>query len=45
LTVEMDTNDEYRTYFEERWPKALDKLKEIVEARQMTEPEKIRQSA
>lgn len=45
LTVEMDTNDEYRTYFEERWPKALDKLKEIVEARQMTELEKIRQSA
>jgi hypothetical protein len=45
LTVEMDTNDEYRTYFEERWPKALGKLKEIVEARQMIEPEKIRQSA
>jgi hypothetical protein len=45
LTVAMDTNDEYRPYFEERWPKALTKLREIVEARQWPEPERIRQSA
>lgn len=45
LTVEMDTNDDYRQYFEERWPKALDKLKEIAEARQWTEPENVRRSA
>jgi uncharacterized protein YndB with AHSA1/START domain len=32
LTVEMETSDGYRGYFEEAWPKALAKLKEIAEA-------------
>lgn len=32
LTVEMDAPDEYRQYFDETWPKALGKLKEIAEA-------------
>jgi uncharacterized protein YndB with AHSA1/START domain len=31
LTVEMDVTDEYKKYFEETWPKALDKLKHITE--------------
>jgi len=31
LTVEMDVNDECREYFQEAWPKALNKLKEIAE--------------
>lgn len=31
ITVDMDANDEYRTYFEETWPKALSKLKDIAE--------------
>jgi Activator of Hsp90 ATPase homolog 1-like protein len=31
LTVEMDTTDEYRKYFEDTWPKALGKLKQICE--------------
>ena len=31
LTVEMDVTDKYRTYFEETWPKALGKLKQICE--------------
>ena len=31
LTVEMDVVDEYRSYFEETWPKALTRLKEISE--------------
>jgi uncharacterized protein YndB with AHSA1/START domain len=31
LTVEMDTADEFRKYFEETWPKALGKLKELAE--------------
>ena len=32
LTIEMDVTDEYKKYFEETWPRALGKLKEIVEA-------------
>lgn len=31
LIVEMDLADEYRAYFLETWPKALDKLKELTE--------------
>lgn len=31
LIVEMDLADEYRAYFLETWPKALDKLKELSE--------------
>lgn len=31
LTIDMDTNAEYKTYFSETWPKALQKLKEICE--------------
>lgn len=31
LIVEMDVTDEYRKYFEDTWPKALAKLKEIAE--------------
>ena len=31
LTVEMDVTDKFRTYFEETWPKALGKLKQICE--------------
>lgn len=31
VTVEVDTNDEYFNYFNETWPKALNKLKEICE--------------
>lgn len=31
LIVEMDLEDEYRDYFLETWPKALDKLKELAE--------------
>jgi uncharacterized protein YndB with AHSA1/START domain len=33
LSVEMDANHEYKDYFSEAWPKALDKLKEICETR------------
>jgi hypothetical protein len=32
LTIEMDVTDGYKKYFEETWPKALQKLKEIAEA-------------
>src|SRR5690606_34087260 len=32
ITVEVDTNEEYMDYFDETWPKALDKLKEISES-------------
>ena len=32
LTVEMDVADEYKKYFEETWPRALGKLKQIAEA-------------
>lgn len=31
LTVEMDTTDDYRDYFNETFPKALQKLKELAE--------------
>lgn len=31
VLVEMDTSDEYREMFENTWPKALDKLKELAE--------------
>lgn len=31
VSVEVDTNEEYLDYFEETWPKALQKLKEISE--------------
>jgi uncharacterized protein YndB with AHSA1/START domain len=33
LTIEMDATDEYKAYFEETWPKALDKLKRIAEGK------------
>lgn len=32
LTVAMDSNEAYKSYFEETWPKALAKLKELCEA-------------
>ena len=44
LSVEMDVSDEYRSYFEETWPKALGKLKAIAEAQRRPEP-KARKSA
>lgn len=31
ITVEVDTNEEYSSYFDETWPKALDRLKELLE--------------
>jgi uncharacterized protein YndB with AHSA1/START domain len=31
LSVELDANQDFMTYFNETWPKALDKLKEICE--------------
>jgi len=31
LRVDMDVADDYRKYFEETWPKALGKLKQIAE--------------
>ncbi|WP_293301535.1 SRPBCC domain-containing protein [Pedobacter sp. UBA4863] len=31
LSVEMDTNEEYKVYFEEKWPLALTKVKELAE--------------
>jgi uncharacterized protein YndB with AHSA1/START domain len=33
LTIEMDSTPEYASYFEETWPKALDKLKRLAEGR------------
>ncbi|MFB3812600.1 MAG: SRPBCC domain-containing protein [Terriglobales bacterium] len=45
LTIEMDVTDDYRSYFEETWPKALSKLKEIAEAEQRSEPGRVRRSA
>jgi uncharacterized protein YndB with AHSA1/START domain len=33
VKVDMDSNDEYKGYFEETWPKALIRLKEVCEAR------------
>jgi hypothetical protein len=32
ITVEVDTNEEYLDYFDETWPKALGKLKELSES-------------
>jgi uncharacterized protein YndB with AHSA1/START domain len=34
LTVDMDTSDDHKKYFEETWPKALAALKELSERRQ-----------
>ncbi|MET0391549.1 MAG: SRPBCC domain-containing protein [Chitinophagaceae bacterium] len=31
LIVDMDINDEYKDYFKNTWPKALDKVKELAE--------------
>jgi uncharacterized protein YndB with AHSA1/START domain len=31
VSVDMDANEQFKTYFEEAWPKALRKLKEICE--------------
>jgi uncharacterized protein YndB with AHSA1/START domain len=45
LTVEMDVKEEYRSYFEETWPKALSKLKEISETGRWSEPDTVRRSA
>ena len=45
LTVEVDVNDEYQGYFQEKWPKALGKLKDIAEAEQWAEVSGTRQSA
>lgn len=32
VSVDQDINDEYKEMFEEMWPKALEKLKELAEA-------------
>lgn len=32
LSVDMDISEEYKKYFTETWPKALDKVKELAEA-------------
>lgn len=32
LSVDMDISEEYKKYFTETWPRALDKLKELAEA-------------
>lgn len=32
ITVEVDTNEEYMDYFNETWPKALSKLKQLSES-------------
>jgi uncharacterized protein YndB with AHSA1/START domain len=45
LTVEMDVNDEYKSYFEQTWPKALTKLKEVAESKPWSESERVRRSA
>jgi hypothetical protein len=31
LIVEMDMNDEFKEYFQNTWPKALEKVKELAE--------------
>ncbi|MFD1768304.1 SRPBCC family protein [Sphingobacterium suaedae] len=33
VTVDVDTNEEYIDYFDDAWPKALQKLKELCETR------------
>ena len=45
LTVDMDVQDDYRSYFQATWPKALAKLKEIVEAEQWSDVGSARRSA
>jgi uncharacterized protein YndB with AHSA1/START domain len=35
LTVEMDTTEEYKDFFSNTWPKAMDKIKELAEAKTM----------
>ena len=35
LTIEMETTEEYKDYFNTTWPKALDKVKELSEAKTM----------
>ena len=35
LTVEMETTEEYKDYFNNKWPKALAKVKELSEAKTM----------
>ena len=40
LSIEMDVTDEYRSYFEETWPKALSRLKPISETQRWSEPQK-----
>jgi hypothetical protein len=32
LTVEMDTTDDFKDYFMNTWPKAMEKIKELAEA-------------
>lgn len=32
LSIDVDSNDEFKSYFEETWPKALNRLKEICES-------------
>lgn len=32
LSVELDTTEEHKSYFEETWPKALEKVKELTES-------------
>jgi uncharacterized protein YndB with AHSA1/START domain len=36
LTIEMDVTEQYRSYFDEVWPKALAKVKEIAESASRT---------
>jgi uncharacterized protein YndB with AHSA1/START domain len=35
LTVEMDTTEEHKDFFSNTWPKAMDKIKELAEAKTM----------
>jgi hypothetical protein len=32
LSIEADSNQQYKAFFEETWPKALDKLKAMCES-------------
>jgi hypothetical protein len=34
LSVDMDSNEEFKTYFTDTWPKALKRLKAICERKQ-----------
>ena len=45
LSVEMDVSEEYRSYFEETWPKALGKLKDISERQRGAEPQRPQRAA